>query len=514
MPVQTPHADYKEKRDLWRKARDCVAGSKAIKRGGELYLPRLSGSTESEYQAYKHRALFYGASLRTVQGLSGAILRKPATLVYPEGARDALSRAGLRSEPLAGLLKIAVDEVITLGRVGFLVDSAPGSDSPYISAYVGETIVNWREGTDPDGRRRLTLVVLREEVEVPKPGDPFVIEKVPQYRVLTLGILPAIAEEVNEAGEQIGVRIADGFTESEIERPFYYQQIWAKDPDKDEDDPRAFYLSQTITPRLSGGRLLNEIPFKFINPTHTKPEVDNPPLNDLMDVNISHYMNYADLEHGRHYTALPTPWVAGFDPETTRLKIGSSVAWVTNETDGKAGMLEFTGEGLGHLASGLKDKEQLMAVLGARLLEMQKAGVEAADTVKLRTAGEQSALANIAMVVSEAFTHLLRWFWSWNNLGEVPISVELNRDFDIVNMDYRDLEKYMLALQAGVISWETWIYLLQRGEVLPDNVDAEEEARRIAAGLPAGIGVVFEPGAEEEETAPPTPAPAPAPASE
>ena len=34
--------------------------------------------------------------------------------------------------------------------------------------------------------------------------------------------------------------------------------------------------------------------------------VEAPPLNDLADVNLSHYRGYADHKHGLHFTALPT----------------------------------------------------------------------------------------------------------------------------------------------------------------------------------------------------------------
>lgn len=501
MPVEKPNEEYEAHEPLWVKARDCVAGEETIKARSQVYLPALGGASVAQYAAYRDRAMFYSASEKTVTGLGGTILRKPTDYEWPEARMGELENLGLRAESMDQLIKTTVHEVLTTGRVGALVDVAEeevktAMGAPYIALYDAEDIINWQEQTI-DGQRVVTMIVLRETVDADG-EDEFTKTKQHQYRVLRLGFAPAAARD--EEGEIVG--IADGFTQADILKPFYYQELWVKveGADKGKDE---FVLDRRITPRQNGGRLLNEIPFVFFNKSDTSPTPSKPPLLDLMNVNLSHYRNSADLEHGLHFTALPTPWATGFEAKA-ELSIGSGVAWVSEEVGAKAGMLEFTGKGLQAIEMAMNRKERTMAVLGARMLEHQKPSTEAADTLRMRASGEQSALSNIAITVSEGYTNLLRWVFVWTSATAPDpqsldtVSVELNKDFNALGLDSKQLTSLMAAYQGGAISWETWVHNLQRGEVIPDGVTAEEEADRIAAGGPIPLGMT-EPEEDEPE---------------
>jgi hypothetical protein len=60
---------------------------------------------------------------------------------------------------------------------------------------------------------------------------------------------------------------------------------------------------------LMNGKPLDFIPFTFLSTDDNTAEVDEPPLIDLVNVNLSHYRTCADLEHGAHFTGLPTPYI-------------------------------------------------------------------------------------------------------------------------------------------------------------------------------------------------------------
>lgn len=495
MPVDTRHPQYSALAPLWKKARDTVGGEERVKAAGTEYLPALTEQTGPEYDAYKKRAVFFTATGRTVDGLSGAINRKePAIEGWPESRKDELESIGRSAESLKQLIDSSVREDLAMGRLGVLVDApeeeVEGRPVPYVSMYYAEDIVNWREEV-VEGRRVLTMVVLQEELDEVDPEDPFEHVAVRQYRVLMLGRRAAF----DERGSTMDPR----FTERDIQDPFYFQEIWQEDPNATDPRNKLVMLGR-IVPRLSGGRLLREIPFVFAGPSNTEPSPEEPPLEDLMNVNLSHYRTSADLEHGRHMVALPTPWFSGFEMEGT-VKIGSGVGYATKTPGANAQMLEFTGQGLGHLASALVEKERQMAVLGSRLLESQKPGVEAAETVKLRTSGEQSALSLISDTLSEVWTKALRWVWLWTEVAESAdqITVQLNKEFNLLGLDAQALQALMAMLQAQAISWDTWIHNLRRSEVLPEGVDAEEESKRIAQGMPASMGPVFNEGQPKDE---------------
>src|SRR5678810_454267 len=283
MAVTYQHRDYAKAALQWDRCRDCFAGSDAVKGKFTKYLPFLEGTSASSdpYLAYVMRALFYPAMARTVSGLVGIVFGKPPTVegiptTYDAEFKD-VTLTGV-SLPAFGFAQC--QELLITGRVGLLVDMAnvPGS-RPYWCAYPAERIVNWRTEIGPDGQPRLTLVVLYEELETASTDDFFTPTVTPQYRVLELR---------NGLYEASIWRATTGATAQKTD--------WAE------------IEGQRTYPTRRGQRL-NYIPFVFIGPNGNDPQIDHPPLVDLVDVNLSHYRTSADQEHGAHFTALPTPYI-------------------------------------------------------------------------------------------------------------------------------------------------------------------------------------------------------------
>ena len=59
--------------------------------------------------------------------------------------------------------------------------------------------------------------------------------------------------------------------------------------------------------------------------------------------------------------------------------------------------------------------EQLMAVLGSRMLEAQKRVGETAAAIELRQSGENCVLSGVSLSVSDSLTQVLRWVYWWNS---------------------------------------------------------------------------------------------------
>lgn len=449
MPVTTTHGMYDAMGMRWQRCRDAFDGTDAVKAKGETYLDKLPVQTDEEYQKYKRRALWYGATARTVMGLAGAVMRKEPVIEVPDVALSHLDDITLTGVPMAVFVKGMVTELLAVGRCGVLVDmpattsTDPNVARPYWTMYTTEQILNWKFATI-DGTQTLVRVVLKEYRQVQDPEDEFnTITKV-QYRVLLL------------------------------ENGVYVVRIYIP-RNADEKD----FDIQEMVPTFRGVPL-DEIPFCCFGVCGLGFEPEKPPLLDLVDANYSHYCSSADLEHGRHYTALPTPWVAGFSmPQGSKLEIGSAVAWVSSDPNAKAGMLEFTGQGLGALETALETKQQLMAVLGARLFAVEKAGVESYDTAMFRSAGERSVLQSMAVVVGLGLELLLSWHCEWMGVDDAAVSAELNSDYTATPMSSQELTSLMAAWQGGAISYETFYYNLQRGEVARPGIEADDERELI-----------------------------------
>lgn len=92
----------------------------------------------------------------------------------------------------------------------------------------------------------------------------------------------------------------------------YKTRVWTKTPAEHLtiSAHEEWRPGEWITP-VRRGTPLNLNPFTFIGPSEITPVVETPPLLPLVDVNLLHYRNRADRQHGLFYTALPTVWVSG-----------------------------------------------------------------------------------------------------------------------------------------------------------------------------------------------------------
>lgn len=473
MPVNSLHRSAATMSPMWERSRDVVAGQDAVKNKGVKYLPILeahrasspmsianpnSGIAGDPYQNYKERAHFYPVGRRTVQGLTGLVFGHPPTMTdvskiwEPQFADVTLNGVSAAS--------FAVDlckELLTVSRVGILVDMAPVTPGiisrPYWSKYHAEQIVNWKTAMI-NGRRMLVMLVLYEQVEEVS-DDEFDPKLVDQWRVCRL--------------------VKGQYMVSIYRRAKTMENVTAK---KNE-----FVLHESFIP-VRRGAPLDFIPFTFIGPTGITEDVEPPILIDLFDTNLSHYRTSADREHGAHYTALPTPWITGHKLNTGEtLAVGGGNAWVLPNPSAKAGMLEFTGKGLEALEKLMEEKRLQMISLGARMLETQKNAQEAAVTVRLRHAGESSALEVMAGALSQGMSQVVGQHLYWAGMDRVDAqkaAFHLHPDV-LDQLSAEDIKVLLATWQAGGISHKTFYENLEWGEWTRDGVTFEEEQTDIHA---------------------------------
>jgi len=236
------------------------------------------------------------------------------------------------------------------------------------------------------------------------------------------------------------------------------------------------------------GKPLDFIPFYFIGVDDTTPEIDDPPLNDLVDLNLDHYRLDADYKHGLHFTGLPTPVVAGYtrENENEKLYVGSSSAWVFSDPRAKATYLEYTGQGLSAIQAAKASDEQNMAILGARLLSSEKKAVETAQTAQIHRAGESSILSAISSTISIGLTMALNTFCEWAG-SPGKWSVVLNDEFMPPEVTPQELAEWLKGWQMGApgFSDQGLFDILQKREVVMPGVTLKEEQERIASKAPS-----------------------------
>lgn len=486
MSVKSQHPEYTKMIDKWTRCRTVAMGQDAVHEAGPEYLPMLVDQEQGEYDAYKMRATFYNATWRTVAGLQGMLFRKPAVVKMPETVEKLAEDVNMSGESLHMFAMTAVEECLIIGRYGVFVDypaidlqTMTAADAkrlnlrPLLKGYMAESIINWKVGIVKNAVT-LTMLVLTEEVQVP--NGEFAVQFKTQYRVLDLA------------------PIAEG-------GPNFYRVRVYEVNDKDED-----ILISSVYPVINGQNL-DFIPFYFVGADSVSWEIDEPPLIDLVDINLSHYRTNADYEHGCHFTGLPTPIISGYTPSEKNEKfyIGSTSAWVFPRPDAKAHFLEFTGQGLTALKDNLDRKEKQMAILGARMLEGQQNRGASENTTTLNLGGEQATLSSLSECVSIGIERALVTFALFSGVKDAKVKYRLNKDFFPMPMTALTLTALVAGWQNGAISYETLFDNLQRGEIIDIDKTVQEELDKMdqyKAPIPAGTKVNQDNAPRHETTMP------------
>lgn len=452
------HHDYNEWRDIWRSIRHAMLGEPAIKREQKRYLPQPEGMDDDQYESYVDRAVFFNMTYRTVTGLTGSIFRRaPRLLKSGPKLQKLVKRISKDGMSLELFAKITAQEQLSVGRYGVLLDKSKQERAePYLAGYTTENILDWTE-SEIDGRVQMDYVLLREfktdrRLAVPNglKGKSAAMMQNPTYGQLFQRY-----------------RILRLRWNAEDDRYEYIQELYER-PDQDGD------LSDTpeVIKPLIFGTPFRTIPFKIFSATTSKPEIEKPPILDILSLNLSHYKTYAELEQGRFYTANPVYYVTG-SGEDDEYKIGPSLVWDLNQGE-KAGIIEFNGHGLKSLETALNTKENQVAALGGRLIGDSGSAGQSDNQIKLKDRNEQSLLLNVTTVLNENFTELLILLAKWMNEDTEELVFRVNQDFLLNNFAAREFRAITLMWQEGLLPLSAIYEFFLQHEVIPEYITEEQ----------------------------------------
>lgn len=468
MSVDTRRDEYIEQSPDVEKNRTAVAGERAIKAGTTKFLPPLASQCiytttdedgnqlitptsqltpegQASYRKYLSMAYFFGASGRTVDGLTGLIFSKeinksfPAVIDYLNDNVDG-SGTSLRTQASA-----AVNEAFISPRSALLVDfpnvqerlSVADSERqnlrPKILHYKFEAIINWHHEVI-NNEQKLTLVVLRERIRERSGQDKFVFQNKTIYRVLEL-IEGTYHQTVYEDGEQ-------------------------------QSEPMQV---------LVNGLPSQEIPFYFIEVGADGKSV----INDLVDTNLNHYRFFADYAAKEHASCFPVFTESGAEANDKNIVIGPGAKWSNSSPEATFSILQSQSDG-GSINKYLLDQEQRMAALGAEMLKPRIAQAESAEAKSLDQVAQNSTTAMVANAVSNAYKRAIQFCALWLGSSE-EVTFALNTDYNPTGLSPQAQLALFTQMQGGAISYQTYFQALQRGEVIQGDVKMEEEQARIAA---------------------------------
>lgn len=484
--IDASHPSYDARLRQWERCRDCWDGQDKVKArdGGARYLPPTQGQLidgafgsggytfsttgnttylvaagakdnigQQNYNAYLNRALFYGFYADAVQMALGLAWTKEPIF---EGLEDTpleylLEKATNEGESLCRLLYRINESQLGIGRIGLLADMPAGETNgkpqPYITTYECESIINWDAGRVGEmNQETLNLVVLDECA--PMRTGMFEWDTVERYRVLALGAL--------ETNEEVGV---------------YRQGLFENISTAGSSGTPAFDESYMIAPSING-RVLDEIPFVFVNSSSATSDPVDPPLLSLADLAISLYQISADYHQELHASTQATLVIKGQKPrppteKEVRLGAGALIELADTATS-DASFLEISGKGLPALEKAVADLKALCQQRAGEIVDQSSRGRESGNALEQRISVRTASLHAIVQSGAAGLERLLRIMGKWLGMSEDQIKlirVKPNYVFSKPSLSAIELKSLMESKALGaMISIESvHQYLVNRG---------------------------------------------------
>ena len=431
-------------------------GTNYIRDLSETYLPQEPREDDDAYQTRVDRSVLSPYTSRLIETAAGAILRKP---IHVEGDAywldliqniDGLgsnineyARRALVSSLTYGHSAILVDYPAATGALNLAEERAMGR-RPYFVHIDAPQIWGWRKES---GTNRL-LQVRIHDYDV-RPLNDFGEEQIEQMRVIYPGRydLYTLGQEVVE------------FTES-------------------------------------GGYSLNEIPLVPIYSNRRGLLISQPPLLDIANLNITHYQRQADLIHALHIAAMPTLVLEGWDDTTGSATMGVNYA-IAMQPGNKAYYVQADATSFDAQMAELQSLESQMSTLGVTKLFGQKFVAESAEAKRIDQAQSNSVLSIISQELESALNQAFAFAAQY--VGLEPPEITIDRDFDYYRLIGQDVSVLAQLNQMGKISDAMLLEVLRRGEILPDNINIEDEAEAAAMDAPELVEATENTGDEDME---------------
>ena len=439
----------------WSVMAAVTRGTNYIRDLSETYLPQEPREDDDAYTTRVNRSVLSPYTSRLIETAAGAILRKP---IHVEGdpywleliqnidglgsSINEYARRSLVSSLTYGHSAILVDYPAAMGARNLAEERALGR-RPYFVHVDAPQIWGWRKEA---GTNRL-LQVRIHDYDV-RPLNEFGEEQVEQMRVIYPGRydLYTLGQEVVE------------FTES-------------------------------------GDYSLPEIPLVPIYSNRRGLLISQPPLLDIANLNITHYQRQADLIHALHIAAMPTLDLEGWDDTTGSATMGVNYA-IAMQPGNKAYYVQADATSFDAQMSELESLASQMSTLGVTKLFGQKFVAESAEAKRIDQAQSNSVLSIISQELESALNQAFAFAAQY--VGLEPPEITIDRDFDYYRLIGQDVAVLAQLADTGKISNAMLLEVLRRGEILPDNINIEEELLDLPDN--SDLEEVEQPEAEESET--------------
>lgn len=431
----------------WKRNRDIISGSEAVKRPTAGYLHRLPTHDvsdhpqkgEQRYRDYLARTHFFPAANRILDGLKGMIFRKAAHLKASTALTAILDTITEDGWTVADLAENVVEEVFTTNFCGLYVDHplVPAGASraeaekinarPFVHLYRSEAILEVTRRTVTNKAKIVRVRLLDDENTV-------------RELILDNGAYTVIIHD-------------------------FIAGVWVPRP--------------AIVP-LRNGKPLDEIPFRIVS-THARAiDPTKAVMDDVCELNVDLFRAQARETNLHHFYGNPILLIRGAKASDMVLDAGAALFYPDHkpETPVEVSYVEPSGVGDEALTKKVATLKEEISIIGSRIISPDtKSGVETAEAMTLRKANENSVLASYTKTISRAIKEILDIVAEWTGAPEVEF--ELSTDFLPASMTPQERAQVVAEWMAGLYPREVALEQLKRGEILPDDFDIQEAIEKV-----------------------------------
>lgn len=448
---------------------DLLSGTAVMRKANTRYLPQEAKEDNDEYENRISRTTLFNAFKRTVGSLTGKpFSREIRTRNMPEDVEEWMKNIDLQGNSFDVFCKDNFKNALADGVRFILIDFPVSMDiegvtpnlsaereqklRPYFVDVDPRNLIGWQTVT-VDGVEMLVQARIREIIRRPDPSNRFEGILVERIRVFERGSF----------------------------------EVW----ERTISTPERTNISATVTPNRgdfqivsSGTMSIPVIPIIAVYTNQTDFFLAEPPMIDLMYMNIEHWQSKSDQNNILHVARVPILYGAGFaDDEMSLIQVGGKRSINNSNSDATLSFTELEGKSIEAGEKSLENLENRMRIEGLELL-VKKQQVTATERA-LDARDLDSELASDVRDAEDSYLSALKIMLQWVNQDPESIGeIDIHKDFGIAFRDSTELSELFKARQAGDITQETYLNELQRRGVLSTSVDLEEEVLKTEADQP------------------------------
>jgi hypothetical protein len=468
-----PSAAYTYMTPKWARASTLLEGTEAMRAARETYMPRHEHETDENYNERVGTAVLYNFFELTLDTLSSKPFVDPVSFTdeTPDEIKEWMKDIDLQGNNIGVFAHNWFKEALAKGLCHCLIDMPA----------LEEGVVRTREDDLNENRRPYwvncppeSVIFIYEEQE----GGETVLKQVRM-----------VEEKKVLAGFQVvcepRIRVLEPGS----------WKVYRPEQDKKKSDKPVWVLES------EGTTSIDVIPLVTFYTDKRDTMISKPPLDDLAFLNIRHWQSNSDQINILTVARFPMLAVSGaMDFDNTAMAIGPRQMLGMRDPNGEFYYVEHDGAAIKSGREELMDLEDAMSSYGADFLK-RRPGNSSATARALDSVQSISKLQDYAVRFQDALNQAMYLTALWMNMhkekyGEMRIQTTFS-DMSLADADLRTLAQ---ARANRDISRETFIKEMQRRGHLSDDIDPDEEVKKILAeedtlqgAVPIGMNVKTDP---------------------